>query len=1032
MSGDRSFAGILACFFLSGFAALLYQTAWMREFAFVFGTSELAVAIVLAGYMAGLSLGAAVAGRFIHRIRRPVRVYGWLELGIGVSALALPFMLDFFTQLAAVVFSSPDGPPQAGGVGFSLYTLVTAFAVLLIPTALMGATLPLLSRYAVRRDEELGRRVGALYAINTLGAIGGTLVAGFVLLPGFGLFRTVLVGVAINACVFLLVATLARRGDLVAKGEPSEKPHLPVRRVDLVLPLVFVSGVASFGYEVLWTRLLSQILGGSTYAFSTMLASFLAGITLGSLLASRKSERHSDAVRGFAASQVAIAGFSLLAFQFLDRLPSWVVRFDAGVYGGVHPSDALFAMALLLPSTLAIGATFPFAVRICARGVADAGRASARVYAWNTVGAIAGAMGAGFFMIPSLGFSASAGLLVALNLALAVTASLCFTPRVRPVLGLAALGLVLLWLWPPQAPWNLLRFAPLTRQVRPGEIVYFDAGRSANVMVTRRGGEYFVSTNGLPEAAISTVPDAKQLTNRWLSAFPTLARPDARELLVVGLGGGVLVEEVPPSIESIDVVELEPSVVEANRLLAERRFIDPLSDPRIRIIENDARAALARTSKRYDGILSQPSHPWTAGASHLYTREFFELAREHLEPGGVFVQWIGFQFVDRPLLRTLVATLLDVFAYVRVYSPPPYGAVLFVASDEPLDVEATAARAIAMSPEAFGKIGIQAPEDLFVSLELDEQGAREFARGGAVSTDDENILQVRSPRILARSVREPVGTEVFAPYDPLKRTISGMDGLYLATRFLKLRPQHPRLPRLAEAFGDDPEARLVRLFLDSKRDRVSRLRAFEALSSEGVDDDRIAQVRALLLAPRLRSGPTPEDRVRVAALPDPARAVAEGWQSQEDFAALSRLEPRLARVRPGELLYNEAVRLRARWRLASGDPEKAAEAASLLAPLLVGRGGTFEDFILRGQLAALSGQWPTAIWSFERAASRARGSRGLRVERLERVRRALLDLPVVGEERADRDRVVSQIDRWLSRKAAAGKTERGDPRRRRR
>ena len=338
MKSERSYAGVLLCFFLSGFAALLYQTAWTREFSFVFGTSELAVATVLAGYMGGLSLGAAVAGRLAHRVRRPVWVYGLLELGIAVTALALPLAMQGVRAITVWAFAQPEGPPAAGGVAVTLFTLTASFVILVIPTALMGATLPLLSRHAVHRDNQIGSRVGVLYAINTLGAIAGTIVAGFALLPALGLHQTVLVGVGVNAGVFVLAALLAR-GEGSRVFERSDRPTaVRGQRAHWILPLILVSGMVSFSYEVLWTRLLGQILGGSVYAFSTMLASFLTGITLGSALAARFARDPERSATGFAWSQLFVAVFSLAAFHLVDRLPSWVVQWDAGRFVGMHPS----------------------------------------------------------------------------------------------------------------------------------------------------------------------------------------------------------------------------------------------------------------------------------------------------------------------------------------------------------------------------------------------------------------------------------------------------------------------------------------------------------------------------------------------------------------------------------------------------------------------------------------------------------------------------------------------------------------------
>ena len=386
-AGQGSHFGLLLlCFFLSGVAALVYQTAWTRLFAFVFGTSELAVASVLAAYMGGLALGAAVAGRLAPRIRRPVLVYGMLELAIGLAALAVPVGVTLATRLYVSVFGAQGAPADEGGLISALFYLGCSFAILLVPTSLMGATLPLLARHAVRREDEIGRRIAQLYAMNTAGAVVGTVLTAFVLLPALGLSNTVWIAVGVNGSVFAAAAVLARRVPPVAKRATT--PAADPRDPNLwILPLIGVSGAVSFTYEVLWTRLLGHLLGGSVYAFATMLATFLTGIAVGSWLASgRLASDRGSAAAGFVWAQVGAGLLSLGAYLAVDSAPSWVERWGAS--GDLRlVADAAICAAILLPGTLCIGATFPLAVRVLARSQDEAGPASARVYAWNTVGA---------------------------------------------------------------------------------------------------------------------------------------------------------------------------------------------------------------------------------------------------------------------------------------------------------------------------------------------------------------------------------------------------------------------------------------------------------------------------------------------------------------------------------------------------------------------------------------------------------------------------------------------------------------------
>src|SRR5215510_11582465 len=287
---------LCACFVLSGIAALIYQTAWTRQFAIVFGTSELAVATVLAAYMGGLAFGAWLAERFLPRVFRPVLTYALLELGIAVGAVAVvPLLLWLANQALVALFGGQASPPDSDHAGTTLFYLLSAFAALALPTTLMGATLPLLARYAVAEEAQIGRRIGLLYAMNTAGAVFGALLTAFFLLPDLGLTHTIWFGAALNGLVFLLALALAQRvsGKAPPKGyslDPVKQAEAPATRPPTfdrfpgpgwVLPIMLLGGAVAFFQEVLWTRMLAHVVGSSIYAFGVMVASFLAGIALG-------------------------------------------------------------------------------------------------------------------------------------------------------------------------------------------------------------------------------------------------------------------------------------------------------------------------------------------------------------------------------------------------------------------------------------------------------------------------------------------------------------------------------------------------------------------------------------------------------------------------------------------------------------------------------------------------------------------------------------------------------------------------------
>ena len=968
------FTGVVACFFLSGLAALLYQTAWLRQFSLVFGTSELAVATVLAAYMGGLAVGSGVAGRYAGRVTRPVLVYGILEAGIALSALAVPLLLLAARALYASMLGDQPAPPDAAAIGQPIFYLLVAFVVLAIPTGFMGATLPLLIRYAVRTDAEVGPKVALLYAINTAGAVFGTVAAAFVLLPALGLNRTVWVGVAVNALVFVIAAALARdRRD----SAPADEPVIAVAPVGFVeacvrplfersaslgdrltavfhaqpawmLPLMLVSGANAFLYEVLWTRMLAHVMGGSIYAFATMLAAFLTGIALGGGLAGKVAENRERAAVAFAFAQVAIGVLSMGVYAWMGPLiPD--VRTTAAL--------ALFAVAVMLPATIFIGATLPLSVRVLARDESEATVGTARIYAWNTVGAIIGAILAGFVLIPGLGFEGSIRIAVGVNFALALWAAACVArPRPIPV-GIACAGIVaVLAVYAPARPQAVVLSSGFTvAYPAPPRELHYAVGRSSTVMLLAADTYYYLRTNGLPEASVAVRGRPPSMdTQKWLTALPVAARPDTRNMLVVGFGGGVALEGVPPSVESVDVIELEPEVIVANRLLSGMRNIDPLADPRFNIVINDARNALRLTRKSYDAIVSQPSHPWTAGASHLFTREFVADVRSHLNDGGVFLQWMNAEFLDEALLRTLAATLTVEFEYVRLYNPTAQ-VLMFLASDSPLDVElelAGTGRPFIDAPMHFSRLGLNAVEDLLAALAMDEQGVLSFARRAQISTDDNNLMATRS-RSRADGMQTDDLAALFEPYDPLVRPGSwihtrlggNIDYGYLARRLISLS-RTPRVTELTAAIPDFSKQFEVYGLLFRATGQGEQ--APESLANALRANPLNMQARYTIARDHLGAlsrGEAPQNIQEIAAaLAGPASAVIEGlrYEAAADWESLAALDGQFAESLLTDIWHAEVVRLRAAWRvnvaenLAAEDRERfSLEALRLIEQVLI-------------------------------------------------------------------------------------------------
>ncbi len=960
---------VLICFFLSGFTGLIYQTAWSQQLTLVFGASEPAVATVLAAYMGGLALGAAWAGARAARLRRPVLAYALLEAGIGICALFVPCGLRLADALQVWLL----GGTELGVVdqGSTLFYLVASFAILLLPTALMGATLPVLARHAVTRDDQLSARIGWLYTVNTAGAALGALFSAFFLLPHWGLLPTVWTAVLLNGLIFLCAGALDRasRAAPSLAGPAPETPSRMPADGRFILPVMLVSGAVSFTFEVFWTRLLTHVLGGSVYAFGTMLATFLVGLALGAGLALRFATDRERARLAFAAAEAGVAILFLGAFWLADFWPG------LGASGAHRPwTGAGLAALVLLPGALCLGATFPLAVRIRAASAEQASAASGAVFAWNTVGAIVGAIGGAFFVLPALGYAHTARGLALVSLALALWV-LRPAPRPRAAGRLAVLGVVALLtvgLWPLAPPWQLLRHSPLGQNQQPadepsasggGDVVFHAVGRSANVLLVDQLSGWRLTTNGLPESLIERpgVRLAALKVARYMAGLPTVARPQGRSWLVVGLGGGVMLEEIPPSVTAIDVVELEPQVIAANRAVSSLRRKDPLADPRVRLHINDARSALRLGTRRFDAIVSQPSHPWTAGSSHLFTREFFQLVHDRLNPEGVFLQWIGVSFIDDELLRSLVATLTDVFPQLEVYVPQGSAAVLFLGAKTRLQLVANGEAGLALAPTLWPNLGVDQPLDFAVARWLDDRGARAFGGNAPRVTDGHNWLKTRAPQILTAPLRIADLEELLAAFDPLPGM--DLDRCEVVRRLLRERGTVARARRVAaqitERRAQQLAAAMIARAAGETRQAEQLLRSLLLPGSDATGERRRVLSELLqLYREEIRRG---QQLALIADLADPEAAVVAGWQASgaSDWTALRQLEARLATIPARDPLAPDALRLRAEWRIHRGTPAEAAAAAALVEAAASGfvRWG---DLLLRAEAGVAALDLPIA------------------------------------------------------------------------
>ncbi len=789
-------ASVFLCFVLSGAAGLVYQIVWMRLLGLIFGHTVFAVATVLAAFMAGLAFGAWLFGRLIDQRGRPLRVYGLIEGAVGLYVLLVPALFAGAQAVYVWLYRALG----LSFVSFSLAQFVLVFLILLPPTTLMGASLPVLARFFVRRLEGLGRKVADLYALNTLGAVLGAAATGFFLLPAVGVRAATALAAAINIGVAAWALAADRWGrqphgappvEALAEALPPEMDGTePAQLVTwLVLSGAGLAGAASMIYEVAWSRALRLVVGSSVYAFSAMLVTFLAGLALGSLLFARiwGRRRPHTALFGWLEVGVGLTALALVpAFGWLPDLVLAIFRRVSPSPGGALLTQfALSLLVMIVPTTL-MGAAFPCAVQLCARALPRLGRDVGRVYSVNTVGAIAGALLGGFLLVPWLGaetaVKAAAGLNTAVGVAaLAAGGGRAIWPRAGAVAVVLLFTAGMIWLpgWDRQIMMGGVsiyaqRFvseadptARFRREVASRQLLFYREGINSTVAVERTERMTSLRVDGKVDASNG----ADMMTQLMLGHLPMLLHPLPERILVIGLGSGVTAAAVAqhPVARQINVVELEPAVVEASRFfLRENRGV--LDDPRVRVVLGDGRNFILGETGRYDVITSEPSNPWMAGVANLFSLEFYRLARERLAEDGIMVQWVhGYSLFPREL-RMVAQTFRQVFPHSTLWRTIR-GDYLLVGMASPLRVDygfvTQRIAAAATVREDLAAIRLDSPLDLLTLFLLDEAALARFADGAPVNTDNRPLLEFAAPLALyaetteenARLLRKARGAE---------------------------------------------------------------------------------------------------------------------------------------------------------------------------------------------------------------------------------------------------------------------------------
>lgn len=818
-------------FFVSGFCGLCYEVIWGREFHLVLGNTTYAVSAVLAAFMAGLAAGSRIFGRVCDRSASPMALYAYLELGIGLFGLFFVYISKAYWN----VFMAVSPFATTAGAEFAL-KFVSTLVMIIIPTTLMGATFPVMARVVMRDVVARGGQVGLIYFLNSVGGALGCLASGFFMIEEFGAEFSLDIVALLNIACGVAALAMARYSspDVPAVPEESGAPETPDRAGecapqngrDLIFWLFFVSGFSSMVFEVAWTRLLVIIIGSSTYSFSLMLFTFILFLSAGSLLISRFIDGFSDPLAAFGGSLVFAGAYISLTMPYYDTIPSRLVD----IYSTANLSYFIFILLnfavcalVMAPPALAFGATFPAAVRAVSMGLSESGTAVGRLYSVNTVGCIAGSLSAGLFILPALGLrlTIAAGVVLVMIAGAAAIVSGTFSGARRPwrvALGFLAPALAVLTLASPDWDIRMLNIGgfyrktgmsteTISREVENYRTLYYREGVSSTVYVfeDRTNGQVSLKINGKTDGSTSKYD---MVTQRIMAVFPTLKAASPKKVLVIGLGTGNTLGALSRfrCFEKIVCVEICPEVVEAAKCF--REAYDSYSrDPRVSIVVADARSYILGCGEKFDVIISEPSNPWIAGISSLYTTEFFTLCREHITPDGSMLAWIQAYESSEDVFKLMLRTFLSQFPESELWyntSGDVY-AVWSAKREDPVKSIPEYYKKIAEDPaiaDIAARCGFTS-EVSFAGLFFMTGGQlHRFVGDGVLNSDNFQTLEFEAPRLLytAGRVRPDFRPYVENYLRYVKARSAGLgerritDGIMNFIDFIGFKSRYPAVP----------------------------------------------------------------------------------------------------------------------------------------------------------------------------------------------------------------------------------------------
>ena len=809
---SRQRAVLLLLFVGSGCAALIYEVVWFQLLQLVIGSSAVSLGVLLGTFMGGMCLGSLLLPRFVGREAHPLRVYAVLEAAIGLLAI----LVLLVTPLVGYLYSASVG---YGFGGILLRGLVAAIC-LLPPTLLMGATLPAIARWVELTPRGVAW-LGFFYGGNIAGAVIGCVLAGFYLLRVHDMTISTLAGVAINLLVAAAAWMLAGRTDALQRdsenprskqkgGEP-DAPATGYRQPTTIYLAIALSGLTALGSQVIWTRLLSLLVGATVYAFSIILAVFLVGLGIGSSVGAFISRSSLRPRLALGICQLSLmAAIAWAAYMLAAALPYWPINPSLASGPGIaFQLDLVRTAWVVLPGALLWGASFPLALAAVAPSTdaqgrqSDPGRLVGRVYAANTAGAIVGALGASLFLVESFGTLRSQQIFIALSAiaaCLAMAPLLWSPPKLKPAreqpLGTFGFTLVVIALmaaiWTvnrlPAIPGLLIAYGRYTvTWLGQADVIFAGEGLNSSVAVTEMpGGIRNFHVSGKVEA--SNEPQDMRL-QRMLGHLPALVHPRAESVLVVGCGAGVTAGSFVtyPSLARLVIAEIEPLIPRVVTTFFSDENHGVINDPRVSIVYDDARHYVLTTDEKFDVITSDPIHPWVKGSATLYTKEYFEMVKRHLNPGGIVTQWVPLYESDVEVVKSEIATFVEVFPDATIWANLQEGQgydIVLMAQNQrgPIDLDALQARFAdprnAQAAASMREVGFLSPLHLLSTYGGRGTDLAPWLAGAEINRDRNLRLQY----LAGMRLNEYQGAEI---YDAMARFRTFPDSLFTGSEALK-------------------------------------------------------------------------------------------------------------------------------------------------------------------------------------------------------------------------------------------------------